>query len=422
MHHAAAPRAFFNPQSAIPNPQSRDLSIPARRLSLTSARVPETIPKPDRLLSLDVMRGLVVVGMIVVNSASFVKEADDFDVYPLLLHAKWAGFTLADFVFPSFVFMVGVSIAIALRDKAPTRPIASSATNPTARPTIRPTLRAIAARTLRLFIAGLIISNLYWAANWGENAFRIMGVLQRIGLCYGACAILFLTVSARVRFILLGALLLLYWPLTLLPMPDAATDLHAAGANFVSWCDRAMFGPYIYVPEPPGFDPEGLVGTLPAIAQCLLGVAVGEWLLRHARQQNAARQLALAGAALALAGLGWSFVFPMIKAIWSSSFVLWTTGLAMILLGLCHWLFDCKQWRGVVTAFFVPFGMNAIFAYILHEFASLMLQGDLMRWFHDAASHALPPRAASLVPVIVFVLIIWSPLRYLQRRGWIIRI
>jgi predicted acyltransferase len=122
-----------------------------------------------------------------------------------------------------------------------------------------------------------------------------------------------------------------------------------------------------------GFDPEGLVGTLPAIAQCLLGVAVGEWLLRHARQENAARDLALAGAALALAGFGWSFLFPMIKALWSSSFVLWTTGLAMILLALCHWLFDRKQWRGVVHAFFAAFGMNAIFAYILHELASIIL-------------------------------------------------
>jgi len=392
-----------------------DLSGSRRQLSLTFARVAETIPKPDRLLSLDVMRGLVVVGMIVVNSASFVKGADNFDVYPILLHAKWAGFTLADFVFPSFVFMVGVSIALALRGNAPSRPIAS--------PTLKPTLRTIAWRSLRLIFAGLVISNLEWAADWNENTFRVMGVLQRIGLCYGACAILFLTLSARVRFILLTALLLLYWPLTLIPSPDGvATDLFTAGANFVSWCDRALFGDFNYVQEPIGFDPEGLVGTLPAIAQCLLGVAVGEWLLRHARQQNAARHLALAGAALALAGLGWSFVFPMIKAIWSSSFVLWTTGLAMILLALCHWLFDCKQWRGIVTAFFVPFGMNAIFAYILHEFASLMLQGDLMRWFHDAASHALPARAASLVPVIVFVLIIWAPLRYLQRRGWIIRI
>jgi len=358
-------------------------------------------------MSLDVMRGFVIVGMIVVNSASFVNSANHFAVYPLLLHAKWAGFTLADFVFPSFVFMVGVSIPIALRDASLTRA----------------TFRSIAVRTVRLILAGLVISNLEWAADWTENTFRVMGVLQRIGFCYFAGAILFLTVSARARLILATALLLLYWPLTLIPSPDGIpTDLFTAGANFVSWTDRALFGDFNYVLDPIGFDPEGLVGTLPAIAQCLLGVAAGQWLLKNARQKNAPRDLALAGAALALAGLAWSFRFPFIKALWSSSFVLWTTGLAAILLALCHWLFDCKQWRGPFTTFFAAFGINAIFAYILHEVASIMLGGDLMRWFDEAASSFLSPRGASLVPIALFVLVIWTPLYFLQRRGWIVRI
>jgi predicted acyltransferase len=303
--------------------------------------------------------------------------------------------------------MVGVSIAIALREATMTGGA----------------LLAIAARSLRLFLAGLVVSNLYWAADWAGNGFRVMGVLQRIGLCYFAVAILFLKLSARARLILAVALLILYWPLTLLPIPGGLpTDLSEAGANFVSWSDRAIFGPFIYVQDDPGFDPEGLLGTLPAIAQCLLGVAVGEWLGRQARRENAARDLALAGAALALAGFGWSFFFPFIKALWTSSFVLFSTGLAMILLALCHWLFDRRQWRGAFAAFFAAFGINAIFAYILHELASIILDGDLMRWFDAVARYALPPRAASLVPIALFVLLIWAPLRYLQRRGWIVRI
>jgi len=373
--------------------------------------VPETITKPARLLSLDVMRGLVIVGMITVNSAAFVKNVNGFDVYPLLLHAKWAGFTLADFVFPSFVFMAGVSIAIALQGAAITRA------------TLRATLRATSARALRLFLAGLVISNLEWAADWTENGFRIMGVLQRIGLCYFAGASLFLTLSARARLILVIALLVLYWPLTLLPMPGGlATDLSEAGANFVSWSDRAILGPFNYVTEPLGFDPEGLVSTLPAIAQCLLGVAAGEWLRKNAHRENAARGLALAGAGLALAGFGWSFLFPFVKALWTSSFVLFSTGLATIILALCHWLFDRRQWRGAVATFLAAFGANAIFAYILHELASVLLGGDLMRWFDAVAGRILSPRAASLVPVAFFVVLIWAPLRYLQRRGWIVRI
>ncbi len=270
--------------------------------------------KPERLISLDVMRGLVVVGMIVVNSAAYVKALDGFDAYPLLLHAEWAGFTLADFVFPAFIFMVGVSIAIALRHVA--RLDAAM-------------LRVIAWRAVRLFLAGLFVSNLYWAANWSENAFRVMGVLQRIGLCYFATSVLFLTVSPRTRMIVAIAILLLYWPLCLLPMPDGhATDIHVAGANFISWFDRAVLGPTNFEKGPFGFDPEGLLSTLPAIAQCLIGAAVGEWLLKNVKAETAPRDLALAGVALALVGFGWSFAFPFIKALWTSSYVLYSTGLS----------------------------------------------------------------------------------------------
>ena len=112
----------------------------------------------------------------------------------------------------------------------------------------------------------------------------------------------------------------------------------------------------------------------------------------------------------------------MVKALWTSSYVLFSTGLAMILLALCHWLFDRRQWRGAFATFFAAFGSNAIFAYIVHELASIILQGDLMRWFETVAARALSPEAASLVPVTLFVLIIWAPVRYLQRRGWILRI
>jgi len=171
-----------------------------------------------------------------------------------------------------------------------------------------------------------------------------------------------------------------------------------------------------------GFDPEGLIGTLPAISQCLLGVAAGEWLWKNASRENASRDLALTGASMALVGAGWSIFFPMIKALWSSSFVLFSTRIAMTLLALCHHLFDRKQWRGAATTFFVAFGINTIFAYILHELAMPMLESDLMRWFDEEASEVLSSREASLIPVTLLMLMIWAPLRYLQRRGWIIRI
>ena len=259
--------------------------------------VPETNIKSERLLSLDVMRGAVVMGMIVVNSAAYLKQVDGLGVFPALLHAEWAGFTLADFVFPSFVFVVGVSVSISLRNAAMTRA----------------TLGRIVVRSARLFLAGLIVSNLEWATDWDQNGFRVMGVLQRIGLCYFASGILFshsfsaLACDPGVRH-----------PASLLAdhaLADARwareRSFPSSERIFVSWTDRAIFGSFNFVNGPLGFDPEGLLGTLPAIAQCLLGVATGEWLWKNAQRINATRELALAGVARwRLRVSGWSFFFP----------------------------------------------------------------------------------------------------------------
>jgi predicted acyltransferase len=217
-------------------------------------------------------------------------------------------------------------------------------------------------------------------------------------------------------------ILLLYWPLCLLPQPDGhATDLYTAGANFVSWFDRAVLGAHAYVKGPLGYDPEGILSTLPAVAQCLLGTLAGEWVLRAPRE-SVPRAFALAGVALAAVGLLWSPFFPLIKSIWTSSYVLLSTGLALLVWAGCFWLLDLKRTKPWGIAFVLAFGMNAIFAYVLHELASLMLAGDGIRWFDRIASLALPPKAAALVPVLVFLLIVWLPVGYLYRRHWIIRI
>lgn len=367
-----------------------------------------SVAKPrERLDSLDAMRGLTVIGMIVVNSAAYIKYVDRFDSYPVLLHAEWAGFTLADAVFPAFIFMVGASIALSFR--------ASPELN-------QENAAKIFWRSIRLIVAGLLISNLYWLADFTHNEFRPFGVLQRIGLCYFAAALLYLLASWRVRLALAVLVLVLYWPLCLIPQPDGhATDLYIPGANFVSWFDRAVLGTHAYVKAPLGYDPEGILSTLPAIAQCLLGTLAGKWLLRAPRE-SVPRVFALTGIAFAAAGLLWSPFFPLIKSIWTSSYVLLSTGIALLVWAACFWLLDVKRARPWGTAFVLAFGVNAIFAYILHELASLMLAGDGMRWFDALASPVLPPKAAALVPVFVFLLIVWLPVAYLYRRRWIIRI
>lgn len=357
--------------------------------------------------SLDAMRGLTVIGMIVVNSAAYVKYVDRFDAYPVLLHAEWAGFTLADAVFPAFIFMVGASIALSFRGRHGLDGAAAA---------------KIFWRTIRLIVVGLLISNLYWLADFAHNDVRPFGVLQRIGLCYLAAALLYLFAGWRVRLAVAALILVLYWPVCLLPQPDGhATDLYTAGANFVSWFDRAVLGAHVYVKAPLGYDPEGILSTMPAIAQCLLGTLAGEWLLRAPRE-TVPHTFAIAGVALAVAGLLWSPFFPLVKSIWTSSYALLSTGLALLLWAACFWLLDAKRVRLWGAAFVLAFGLNAIFAYVLHELASLILAGDGIRWFDLIASTVLPPKAAALVPVIVFLLIVWLPVGYLYRRPWIVRI
>ena len=183
-----------------------------------------------------------------------------------------------------------------------------------------------------------------------------------------------------------------------------------------------MLGGHAFVRGPLGLDPEGLLSTLPAIAQCLLGVLSGEWLLRCKTEAATSLRLAAAGAVLLSVGLAWSLVFPPIKAIWTSSYVLLSSGAALLALAPCHWLLDVRGWRGPTAAFFTAFGLNAIFAYVLHELASIAVAGQWRRVpFRIALSYA-GAEIATLLCVAIFVAMIWLPVEYLRRRGWSIKV
>ncbi|MEM9965644.1 MAG: heparan-alpha-glucosaminide N-acetyltransferase domain-containing protein, partial [Asticcacaulis sp.] len=261
----------------------------------------------QRLISLDVLRGLTVIGMILVNATAGMYYGLEAKVFPLLLHAHWDGLKIADVVFPAFLLMVGVSIPMALAKAKATTGLNGEQG------------RKIFWRTFRLFLIGFLLSNLSWLATFGEP-WRFWGVLQRIALVYGACAVLFFLLSPKLRLWLIAAILILYWPLALIPSLDGvATDLWARGQNFIASVDRVMFGAggHNYVKGPEGYDPEGLLGTLPAIAQGLIGMAIGEYLLKN-KEKKTALTLLGAGLIMLLVGMAWAFVFPVIKDIWSS--------------------------------------------------------------------------------------------------------
>lgn len=365
----------------------------------------------ERLGSLDVMRGFVVAGMIVVNFSMVGAGFRQFAIYAILAHADWVGFTVADFVFPAFIFMVGVSIALASR----------SSEGLNAR-----TVKRIVSRSVRLFAVGFILTNLLyqWMHGWSfDGGFRLMGVLQRISLCYGVAALLQRRLSERALLGMAIALLVLYWPLTLMPIPDGTvTNLWTEGTNFVSWFDRAALGSHRWVEGPTGYDTEGLLSTLPALAQCLLGVVAGRWFVGRAKSTAHLARFALLGALMVGCGYVWSLWFPIVKSLWTSSFVMLSTGLAILFLAAIQGLMTAARFPTTLARFFEVFGANAILAYVLHFLCYFGLALPFIPSLYLALGLALTPELANLGIACMFMLMVWCPLAVMFSRGWHFRV
>lgn len=297
-----------------------------------------------RLLSIDVFRGLTVAVMILVNCI------DTSQAHPWLVHSAWNGCTLADLVFPFFIFIVGVSAVFsitALKAKGYDQ---------------RAILVKIIKRTIFLFGVGFLI-NAYPNHLDFQNV-RFLGVLQRIAICYGLTSILFLTTSIRTQIYAMITLLVGYWlAMMLIPVPGfGAYDLSAKG-NLAAFIDRILIpANHLYQRD---FDPEGLFSTLPALATALMGNLLGVWLLKIKQQKNILTGVTLTGFVLMGCGWLWGLTFPINKTIWSSSYVLWTGGIALLTYAFCYWLIEMRAWRAWSKAFEL-FGINAMSAFVLH--------------------------------------------------------
>jgi len=295
----------------------------------------------ERLRSLDAFRGATIAAMILVNNPGSWEY-----VYPSLRHAEWHGWTPTDFIFPFFIFIMGVSVSLAFSRRRADGLIPG-----------RVQLK-VARRTLLLFALGLFLA-LYPGFEFA--GVRIPGVLQRIALCYLVSALLYLAAGPRIRLLATTALLAGYGAILLLiPVPGgAAGDLSPHG-NLCGFIDTRLLGGHLYRPD---FDPEGLLSTLPAIATALLGTLAGDWLRTRTRPLFKAAGLSAAGAVLAAGGLLLHPIFPINKQLWTSSYVLLTAGWAMVFLGLLHWMIEGKGlWK--LTLPFQVFGTNAILAYV----------------------------------------------------------
>ncbi|HYG08891.1 MAG TPA: DUF5009 domain-containing protein [Pyrinomonadaceae bacterium] len=303
-----------------------------------------------RMASLDVFRGITIAGMILVNNPGSWGA-----IHPPLAHAEWHGWTPTDLVFPFFLFIVGVSITLALGRRA-----ASGGAR-------RDLYLKIIRRAAIIFALGLVLAGF---PRYDLSTLRIPGVLQRIAVCYLVASVIFLHTKWRAQAMIAAALLLVYWALlSLVPVPGfGAGDLSMEG-NLAAYLDRMLLGQHTWKPL---YDPEGIQSTLPAITTTLGGVLTGHWLRSRRSELEKVAGMFVAGAGAVVSGWAWGLCFPINKALWTSSYVLLTAGLALQLLAVCFWLVDIKGRRRWATPFLV-FGTNALAIYFLSELFSRLI-------------------------------------------------
>lgn len=371
----------------------------------------ERMQTTGRMASLDVFRGLTIAGMILVNNPGSWEA-----IYSPLEHAAWHGWTPTDLVFPFFLFIVGVSITLALGRRA-------ESSGPK-----RDLYLKIIRRSLIIFGLGLFLAGF---PRYDLSTLRIPGVLQRIAVCYIIASVIFLNTKWRAQGLIAVSLLLLYWAMmVLIPVPGfGAGDLSMEG-NLAAYVDRTLFGRHIWKPV---YDPEGLLSTLPAIATTLAGVLTGHWLRLRQSELEKVAGVFVAGAALVVAGWAWGFWFPINKALWTSSYVLLTAGLALQLLAVCFWLVDLKGIRRWAKPFLI-FGTNALAIYFLSELFSRIISlitltradgnaVDLQTFTYENlfASWA-SPKTASLLFAICIVLLWLGVAAILYRKRIFIKV
>jgi predicted acyltransferase len=383
-----------------------------------ASRKRRIVPRPElgasRLVSLDVFRGITIAAMTLVN------EPGTWDaVYPPLLHAEWNGATPADWIFPFFLFIVGASIAFAFRRYHDLRPSTSI-------------YWKIARRSILLFGLGLLL-NIFpiydlWTGLWFDPSHvRIMGVLQRIAICYAVAAVVFLHFKWRTQVVIVAVLLLGYSAIMTLVPPPGCTPTNAVdtACNLGGYADRALLGLNHMWGQSRVVDPEGILSTLPAIATTILGLLAGQWLRSRAVETKKVLWMLGAGGMLFAVGWLWSLSFPLNKNLWTSSYVLYTGGLAAVFLAAMHWLVDLKGYKRWAAPF-VIFGTNAIALYVGSSLFGEALNvveldlGDTTQTLQERifTSWFLPlgePLNASLMFAIAFLLV-WLVLIWLMYR------
>jgi len=350
--------------------------------------------------------------MILVNSPGSWSH-----VYAPLRHAEWHGFTPTDLVFPFFLFVVGAAMAFSFARFVDGE---------------RPRARAyprILRRAAILFVLGLLINGF---PSFELADLRIMGVLQRIALAYLLASIAVLHLSRRGLRIACGVILLGYWAaMQWVPVPGFGAGNLSPEGNLAAYLDRIVLTPaHLY--RGGFFDPEGLAGTVPSVVTVLLGYLAGEWLKSRPVATATSLRLGLFGVAGVLAGAAWGLAFPINKQLWTSSYVIFTAGWALLLLASCFEAVEVRRWR-LLSAPLEILGLNAIFVYVASVLVAKALAripvgagdgaGSAQAWIHRNLFETWAGAMnGSLLHACATVVLWWLVAHALHRRGWAIKV
>jgi predicted acyltransferase len=381
----------------------------------------------QRYYSLDVFRGATVALMILVNN-----PGSWANIFGPLKHAPWHGATPTDLVFPFFLFAVGNAMAFVMPRFEQAGPAVF--------------WKKVIKRTVLIFVIGLFLN---WSpfVKWeGESIvaktwenIRILGVLQRIALCYFFASVIVFYAKTRGAFVISGILLLLYWLICLLL--GAPGDPYSLNGWFGTQIDINLLGvTHIYKGEGVPFDPEGLPSTVAAVVQVVFGFLVGQYIQQKGKSYEMLSNLLIAGLVLVFTGYCWDMVFPINKKIWTSSYTLYTTGLAILVLSTLIYLIEFKENKGAWGKFFDVFGKNPLFIFVLSGFLPRVL--GMFRWVdhvspegknvytsafpwfyqHICKDIATDLRVGSLVYALCMILMYWSIVYLLDKKKIYIKV
>lgn len=376
------------------------------------------LTSPSRFLALDVFRGMTICFMIIVNT-----PGTGADAFAPLQHARWHGFTPTDLVFPSFLFAVGNAMSFGLNKS---KLLSDGAY-----------MSKVIRRTLLIFLLGYL---LYWFPFFTfENGHfgltpiadtRIFGVLQRIALCYFFASVMIRFLSRRMVITLSVILLLGYWSLLLL-FGDPS-DPFGMLTNAGTYLDKFLLGDsHLYHGEGVAFDPEGILSTLPAIVNVVIGFYAGKFIQEKGKNYETISKLCLTGAVLIFIALTWNMVFPVNKKLWSSPFVLLTTGIDCIFISALIYTVEIRVWnKWNWTRFFTILGKNPLFIYLLSELLFVVLTmihmssgQNFLEWINTVFFQVIATGAiGSFLFAIAYMMVCWCVGLFLDKKNIYVRV